>query len=71
MNGKAFFDTNIYIYLYSDDEHEKQGTSKNIINTASECIISTQILNELNHPRLKARGYEGLKPFHPRLKVEK
>ena len=25
---------------------------------------------QLNHPRLKARGSKGLKPFHPRLKVE-
>ncbi|MCL1859670.1 MAG: PIN domain-containing protein [Oscillospiraceae bacterium] len=53
MNGKAFFDTNIYIYLYSDDEHEKQKTSKKIINTANECIISTQILNEINNVLIK------------------
>jgi predicted nucleic acid-binding protein len=24
MNGRAFVDTNVFIYLYSEDENEKQ-----------------------------------------------
>jgi predicted nucleic acid-binding protein len=53
MNNKAFFDTNIIIYLYADNEQEKQAISKDIVNNASECIISTQILNEINNVLIK------------------
>jgi len=53
MNVRAFFDTNIMIYLYADNEQEKQMISKKIINNAAECVISTQILNEMNNVMIK------------------
>jgi predicted nucleic acid-binding protein len=53
MNGKVFYDTNIFIYLYADNEPEKQTICKHIINTAGECIVSTQILNEVNNVLIK------------------
>lgn len=31
MSGKTFFDTNIVVYLYSDDEPEKQATAVALI----------------------------------------
>ena len=45
MNEKAFIDTNIFIYLYSEDEEEKQRISQKVIDKY-DCIISTQVLNE-------------------------
>ena len=45
MNERAFIDTNVFIYLYSEDEIEKQEISKNVFNKY-DCIISTQVLNE-------------------------
>ena len=46
MSGKAFFDTNIFIYLYADNERDKQTKSMEIVNKADECITSTQVLNK-------------------------
>ena len=53
MSDKAFFDTNIFVYLYADKEPDKQMISKEIINKADECITSTQILNEINNVMIK------------------
>ena len=53
MSGRAFFDTNIFIYLYAEKEREKQTVCKEVINKADECITSTQILNEINNVLIK------------------
>jgi predicted nucleic acid-binding protein len=45
MNDKAFIDTNIFIYLYSEDELQKQNISQKAVDKY-DCIISTQVLNE-------------------------
>jgi predicted nucleic acid-binding protein len=45
MNDKAFIDTNVFIYLYSEDEIEKQNVSQIAVDRCN-CIISTQVLNE-------------------------
>lgn len=45
MSDKAFIDTNILIYLYSEDEIQKQNISQNVVNKY-DCVISTQVLNE-------------------------
>jgi predicted nucleic acid-binding protein len=45
MNDKAFIDTNVFIYLYSEDEIEKQNISQIAVDSCN-CIISTQVLNE-------------------------
>ena len=49
MNGREFFDTNIFIYLYAENERDKQSICKEVINKAGECITSTQVLNEINN----------------------
>ena len=46
MLDKAFIDTNIFFYLYSADEPNKQNKCKKVISDY-ECIVSTQVLNEL------------------------
>ena len=48
MNGKAFVDTNVFIYLYSVDENEKRLRAENALENY-ECIISTQTLNEFSN----------------------
>ena len=45
MSGKVFVDTNIFIYLYSNDEEQKKTISQKTIEKY-DCIISTQVLNE-------------------------
>jgi predicted nucleic acid-binding protein len=48
MKDKAFIDTNVFIYLYSEDEIEKQEISQ-IAADKYNCIISTQVLNEFSN----------------------
>jgi predicted nucleic acid-binding protein len=45
MNDNIFLDTNIFVYLYSEDEPEKQVVAFNALEHAN-CITSTQVLNE-------------------------
>ena len=45
MNGKVFLDTNIFVYLYSEDEPEKQAVALSIVEQPL-CATSTQVLNE-------------------------
>ena len=45
MNDNVFLDTNIFIYLYSEDESKKQSAVLDILERA-HCVTSTQVLNE-------------------------
>jgi predicted nucleic acid-binding protein len=49
MNDKIFFDTNLLIYLYSEDEPEKQSKLLNLVKNHENRWISTQVLNELSN----------------------
>jgi predicted nucleic acid-binding protein len=52
MNGRAFIDTNVFIYLYSEDEKEKQIIAQKAVDKY-ERIISTQVLNEFSNICIK------------------
>jgi predicted nucleic acid-binding protein len=52
MNDRAFIDTNVFIYLYSEDENEKQIIAQNAVDKY-ERIISTQVLNEFSNICIK------------------
>jgi predicted nucleic acid-binding protein len=52
MNGRAFIDTNVFIYLYSEDENEKQIIAQKVVDKY-ECTISTQVLNEFSNICIK------------------
>ena len=52
MRGKSFIDTNILIYLYSNDEPQKKFLSQKTIEKY-DCVISTQVLNEFSNVCLK------------------
>ena len=45
MNDSVFLDTNILIYLYSEDEPAKQSVAVGIFDRFG-CVISTQVINE-------------------------
>jgi predicted nucleic acid-binding protein len=55
MNGRVFIDTNVFIYLYSEDEMEKQKIAQKAVDKY-ECIISTQVLNEFSNICIKKLG---------------
>jgi predicted nucleic acid-binding protein len=49
MNAKIFFDTNLLVYLYSEDESEKQACVLSHIKEYENNLVSTQVLNELSN----------------------
>jgi len=52
MKDKVFVDTNVIVYLYSEDEEDKQ--SRAFAATAlCDCVTSTQVLNEFSNVCLK------------------
>jgi len=45
MQDSVFLDTNVFIYLYSEDEPQKRSVALNILDRV-HCVTSTQVLNE-------------------------
>jgi len=52
MSDKAFIDTNVFIYLYSEDETAKQDLAQMAVDKY-DCVISTQVLNEFSNVCIK------------------
>lgn len=52
MRDRAFVDTNVFIYLYSNDEPEKRDKSLQVFEDY-QCVTSTQVLNEISNVMLK------------------
>ncbi|MCL2699154.1 MAG: PIN domain-containing protein [Defluviitaleaceae bacterium] len=46
MRDNAFIDTNVFLYLYSEDEYEKRAVGIAAMKKY-DCITSTQAINEL------------------------
>jgi len=55
MNGSVFLDTNIFVYLYSEDEPEKQSIALKIFDKVHG-VTSTQVLNEFSSVCLRKLG---------------
>jgi predicted nucleic acid-binding protein len=53
MLDRVFIDTNILIYLYSEDEPQKRAKAIALFNCYDERIVSIPILNELSNVLLK------------------
>jgi len=54
MLDKAFLDTNILIYAYSEDEPKKQSIALQLLDSFEDhVIISKQVINELSNILLK------------------
>lgn len=47
MPGKTFIDSNVAIYVYSEDEAEKKGLAESLLRGGARPWISTQVLSEL------------------------
>ncbi len=60
MSGKAFLDTNILIYFYSENEVHKRNASCHALNNYN-CVTSTQALNEASNVWLKKYGWSSEK----------
>ena len=52
MSGRVFLDTNIIIYLYSEDENDKREVAYNFVNN-SNCVTSIQAMNEAGNVWLR------------------
>lgn len=52
MKDRVFLDTNLLIYLYSDDEANKSDIVSRLIDE-NECYISIQVLNEFSNVLIK------------------
>jgi predicted nucleic acid-binding protein len=52
MKDKAFVDTNILVYLYSEDEEKKRAVAYDAIERY-DCITSTQALTEFSNVCIK------------------
>lgn len=48
MKDKVFFDTNIIVYLYSEDETKKRSVAQNLL-IGNDSFISTQVLQEFTN----------------------
>ena len=48
MNGRAFIDTNIIVYLYSSQEPDKRNACITEVDKYAR-VVSTQVLNELSN----------------------
>ena len=55
MNDNVFLDTNIFVYLYSEDEPEKQFIALKAVDKF-HCVTSTQVLNEFCSVCLRKLG---------------
>jgi predicted nucleic acid-binding protein len=47
--SRAFFDTNILVYLQSVTEADKRLIARQLVDRAQDAVISTQVLNELSN----------------------
>ena len=52
MRDRVFLDTNIIIYLYSEDEDDKRDTAYKFLNE-SDCVTSIQAMNEASNVWLR------------------
>ncbi|HXC23478.1 MAG TPA: PIN domain-containing protein [Solirubrobacteraceae bacterium] len=48
MSARTFLDTNVLVYLFDDDEQDKQECSREILEDSEpgELVLSTQVLSE-------------------------
>ena len=52
MSDRAFLDTNVIIYLYSEDEAGKRNVAYELVNNTT-CVTSTQVMSEASNVWLR------------------
>ena len=60
MSDKAFIDTNVLVYFYSEDDEYKRNTSHNVLNN-HDCVTSVQALNELSNVWCRKFNWSAMK----------
>lgn len=48
MPDRAFLDTNVLVYLYSEDDDKKRDAAQNLLNEF-KCVTSLQTFNEISN----------------------
>ena len=56
MSDRVFLDTNIWLYLYSQDDLEKRSAVEALVGSSDKIFISTQVLNELANVLIRKKG---------------
>ncbi|MCL2146491.1 MAG: PIN domain-containing protein [Synergistaceae bacterium] len=51
-DGKAFLDTNVFIYMYDASQPDRKEVSLSLLDT-NDCITSTQAINEISNVLLR------------------
>jgi predicted nucleic acid-binding protein len=46
MAGRAFVDTNVFVYAVDDAEPDKQKRAQQVLRETSDIVVSTQVMNE-------------------------
>ena len=54
MSDKVFVDTNLWVYLYSDDD-KNTIVAERVTQSANDAILSTQVLGELFSVRTRKK----------------
>ena len=57
MQDRIFLDTNMIVYLYSEDEIEKREEIISIVSK-NDVFISTQVVNEFSNVLYKMKYYQ-------------
>lgn len=47
MRGRRFLDSNVVLYLYSEDEPDKKSVAEGLVRGPERAWISTQVLSEM------------------------
>ena len=60
MKAKVFVDSNLFVYLASNDDPKRQKKAKKFFNSLEDnfVVISTQVLKEISSVLLKKKKYE-------------
>ena len=63
MSDQIFFDTNVIVYLYSNNEIDKKNIVESILENNANPAISTQVINEFVYVMHRKRkvSYQDLK----------
>ena len=52
MSDRVFLDTNIIIYMYSEDDEDKRDIAYQFVNNTN-CVTSIQVMNEVSNVLIK------------------
>ena len=69
MSDRAFLDTNILIYFYSEDDERRRNAAHSALNT-HDCVTSIQAMNESSNVWLRKFNWSASKIKEPLDNIE-